>query len=102
MDIRRIIREEVEDFDWIKDVKECDLHHPCVGMLWQARSGDRWMYEIYEIVSMDDKYMYVQWWDRDANRYFEEEHYLMTSYFSAVEDGNARLIEPGTLIGDEY
>jgi hypothetical protein len=63
MNIKRIIKEEIDDLDWIRSIKPYDIYNPQVGMRFTIADVNTRIYTIEEIGV--DSYR-VSYYDRDG------------------------------------
>lgn len=63
MNIRKIIKEELDDFDWVRDTYD-PLH---LGLIYQTPNGNT-----LKIVKTNDSMVFYNLWDVDANRLYKD------------------------------
>ena len=97
----RLLIEYNKDFDWVKEVKP-GIHSPYVGMKWVSKVhhtqwSDYWDYDnVYTIVDIDDKNMYLNWGSMSDYKYDLE------TYYGLVEEGRVKEVFEGDNINENF
>ena len=97
MDIKKIIKEEINGFDWVNDVNtdEYYLKNPYVGMEYTDAGDDhRVAYKITKIVH-DTRYPYMNVTWANGRQDYDD---MISHYESRVEEGKLKIAHNDTKI----
>ena len=86
MNIRRIIREEIDDFDWAKDTSE---YEPVVGLKWKVVG----MGEVYIVKGVDyeNSTMSLEW-KNNRGGWSSMDDYEFSLYWGLVDDNRVVIV----------
>jgi hypothetical protein len=88
MNIRKIIREEMDEFDWIRDTEPSSPHVPYSGMKFKIKDAE----EIYTISDITDTHMIINWIDPSDGEYRENFRWPLKHYFGFVYKGDVEIV----------
>jgi hypothetical protein len=91
MNLKKIIKESLDEFDWIRDTEPSSPHVPYSGMRFKindVEAGD----VVYTITNITDTHMIINWIDPSDGEHTENFRWPLKHYFGFVDKGDIEIV----------
>jgi hypothetical protein len=92
MNLKKIIKESLDEFDWIRDTEPSSPHVPYSGMKFKIKDAEETSGVIYTISDITDTHMIINWIDPSDGEYRENFKWPLKHYFGFVDKGDVEIV----------
>jgi hypothetical protein len=92
MNLKKIIKESLDEFDWIRDTEPSSPHVPYSGMKFKIKDAEETSGVIYTISDITDTHMIINWIDPSDGEYRENFRWPLKHYFGFVDNGDVEIV----------